>query len=196
MARNRARLADRLGLDPGGWWFLDQVHGAEVVTAVGPAPAVPPAADAAVTVERGVTLVVMTADCAPVLLADDVGVGVVHAGWRGLAAGVLARAVERLREIGSGEVRAAVGPCIRPAAYEFGPDDLARLVDRFGPTVAGRTTTGTPALDVPAGIRVALAEVGVPDVADDGVCTAADRRYFSHRRDARTGRQALVAWLP
>ena len=196
VARNRGRVADLLGLPgPETWRFLDQIHGDGVVTVRGPVTDAPPAADAAVTGVVGLVLVVLTADCAPVVIADDAAVGVVHVGWRGLAGGVVARAVAALRAIGSGPVRAAVGPCIRAPHYEFGPSDLAVLVDRFGPSVAGRTGSGAPALDVVAGLRVALAECGVDDLDDVGVCTAADPDYFSYRRDGRTGRQGLVAWI-
>jgi YfiH family protein len=152
-----------------------------------------PSADAAVTAVPGVVLVVLTADCAPIAIADEVAVGVVHAGWRGLVAGVVPAAVAALRSVGEGPVRAAIGPCVRPAHYEFGPIDLARLSDRFGPGVEGRTASGAPALDVAAAVRVAFAEVGVDDVDDPGWSTAADpSRWFSHRRDGTTGRQALV----
>jgi hypothetical protein len=196
VAENRARVATAAGLpDPDLWWFLDQVHGADVVTVRAPRPTgtPPPAADAAVTAAVGVALVVLTADCAPVALADDHAVGVVHVGWRGLLAGVVPAAVAALRAVGSGPVRALIGPCIRPGRYEFGREDLDLLVARFGATVEARTDTGRPALDVAAGVRIALAEVGVTDVDDLGWCTAGDPvRWFSHRRDGTTGRQGLV----
>lgn len=196
VAENRARVAAAAGLPgPSEWWFLDQVHGAEVLTVTGPpaSGAAPPRADAAVTASAGVALVVLTADCAPIALADDVSVGVVHAGWRGLLAGVVPAAVAALRAVGQGPVRAALGACVRAPHYEFGADDLAAMVGRFGPAVEGRTDAGTPALDVPAAVRIALAEVGVDDLADPGWCTAADpARWFSHRRDGETGRQGVI----
>ncbi len=193
---NRSRVAERLGLpEPSSWWFLDQVHGAAVVTvdrARRDEP--PPEADAAVTAIAGVPLVVLTADCAPIALADEVAIGVVHAGWKGLLAGVIPAAVAALRAVGAGPVRAVVGPCIRPERYEFGPADLASLAARFGPSVEARTVEGQPALDLAGAARAALDAAGVRDVRDAGVCTAADpSRWFSHRRDGTTGRQALVA---
>lgn len=198
VAENRRRLRARLGPrvpDPTRWWFLRQVHGAAVVT-VGDPPGPHddvPEADAAVTARRGVPLVVLTADCAPVAIADDTAVGAVHVGWRGLEAGVVEAAVAALRAIGSGPVRAAIGPCIRPAAYEFGRAELDRLVARYGPTLAARTCDGRPALDLVAGVRAALGACGVGSVEDVGGCTASEPgRYFSHRRDGRTGRQGLV----
>src|SRR5262245_41105133 len=184
---NRDRLARAHRLrSPDEWVRLDQVHGPDVVTVH--EPGVRATADAAVTAVPGLPLVVLTADCAPIALVDDRAVGVIHAGWRGLLAGVVATAVAALRAVGDGEVRAEIGPCIRPAHYEFGADDLATLAARFGPTVVGETVDGHPALDLAAGARLAFAECGVHDVTDSGVCTFADRRFFSHRRDGVTGR--------
>jgi YfiH family protein len=191
---NRGRLARALGFaSPEEWAWLDQVHGAEVVTVTG--PGVRATADAAVTAIRGVPLVVLTADCAPIAIIADDAVGVVHAGWRGLLAGVVPAAVDALRAIGTGSVRAVIGPCIRPDHYEFGSGDLARVAARFGDVVVAGTVDGRPALDLAAGVRAAFAECGVLDVADDGACTFGDRRYFSHRRDGVTGRQGVVAMV-
>ena len=196
---NRALLARRLELGaPSHWQFLRQVHGATVVTVdappSGPGPA--PEADAAVTALPDVPLVVLTADCAPVAIASDTAVGVVHVGWQGLRAGVVAAAVDALQAIGSGPVRAAIGPCIRPERYEFGRADLNDLVAEFGTEVEGLTREGSPALDLAAGVRIAFARCGVTDIEDPGHCTAADPNYFSHRRDGVTGRQAVVVVLP
>jgi YfiH family protein len=192
---NRDRLAHAHGLPPPAEWvWLDQVHGSDVVTVA--RPGVRATADAAVTAVRGLPLVVLTADCAPIAIVDDRAVGVIHVGWRGLLAGVVPAAVEALRAVGDGDVRAQIGPCIRPAHYEFGADDLGSLAARFGATVVGETVDGRPALDLPAGVRAAFAECGVHDVADHGVCTYTDARFFSHRRDGVTGRQAVVAVLP
>jgi polyphenol oxidase len=201
---NRAALAHALGAgvpDPEAWVWLDQVHGATVVVADGPrpSPSAPLAqADAAVTVRPGMPLAVLVADCAPVALVSPGAVGVVHAGWRGLEAGVVEHAVAQLRalEPGGGAVRAVIGPCIHPARYEFGAADLARLTVRFGPAVASTTEWGTPALDLPAAVTSALRGAGVDDVTDVGVCTAASPHHFSHRRDGTTGRQAVVVVRP
>jgi len=196
--QNRTRLASRLGLaSPSRWCWLHQVHGANVVDAT-PRPETPvtmPEADAAVTRRRGVPLVVLTADCAPLALACDDAVAVVHAGWPGLLAGIVEAAVARLRRVGGGAVQAALGPCIHPARYAFGPGDLARLVERYGEAVAARTATGEPALDIPAAVRAALERAGVASLDDAGICTAASPNHFSYRRDGRTGRQALIALL-
>ena len=195
VAENRRLLAGRLGLpDPEAWCWLHQVHGADVVTCDAPTH-VPREADAAVTRTPGLALVVQTADCAPVALATDDAVGVVHAGWPGLLAGVIGAAVDALRRVGNGPVRAALGPCVHVDDYEFGRADLDRMVRALGGSVAGRTRHGTPALDVPASVRVALGRAGVDDLVDVDVCTFSSPDHCSPRRDGVTGRQALVAIL-
>ncbi len=171
------------------------MHGATVVDAVGDPRARPPDADAAVTTEAGQVLVVLTADCGPLVLASPDAVAVVHVGWLGLTRGVIEAAAARLRAVGPGPVAAALGPCVHPAHYEFGVEDLDRVASRYGDAVRGRTTAGAPALDLPAGIRVALAGVGIDDLHDVDVCTFTSPDHYSHRRDGRTGRQAVVAVL-
>jgi YfiH family protein len=197
VARHRRALAAEAGLpDPAEWVWIRQVHGTGVYVADGPTPATgPPEADAAVTAVRGLPLAVVTADCAPLVLANRGAVAVVHAGHRGLAAGVVEAAIARLRAAGHGAVGAYLAPCIRPSAYEFGADDLRALVDRFGPGVAVQTRAGKPAFDVPGAIRVVLAREGITDFEDSGLCTADTPAYFSYRRDGATGRQATVAVL-
>jgi hypothetical protein len=196
VARNRSALARTTGVDAQRWIWLRQVHGVDVHVATrAGADSVsrePPVADAVVTAERGLALAVVTADCAPLVLASDDAVGVVHAGHRGLAAGVIEAAIARLREIGTGDIRAYLGPCIRAAHYEFGRDDLAPFVARFGPRVQARTRTGSPALDIPVAIRIVCEREGVVAFEDSGICTAESAGYFSYRRDADTGRQATI----
>jgi purine-nucleoside/S-methyl-5'-thioadenosine phosphorylase / adenosine deaminase len=193
---NRNRLAAALGLGaPRDWWWLQQVHGTDVVEATGAATGAEPCADAAVTARAGTPLVVLTADCAPLALACDDAAAVVHAGWTGLLAGVVEEAVARLRATGRGAVRAVLGPCVHPARYQFGRADLERVVARLGPSVEARTDAGEPALDLPAGVRAALRGVGVETFDDVDVCTATSPDYFSYRREGETGRQALVLVL-
>jgi polyphenol oxidase len=171
------------------------VHGADVLTVTGPSPPAVPAADAAVTREPSRPLVVLTADCAPLVLASDDAIAVVHAGWLGLLAGVIEAATARLRSVGHGAVRAALGPCIHPSRYAFGASDLARVAAAYGPGVAATTDDGQPALNLPVAVRVALHQAGVTDLHDIDLCTAASPDHFSYRRDGRTGRQAVLAVL-
>ena len=152
-------------------------------------------ADAAVTATPGCTLVVRTADCAPVVLAGERAVGVVHAGWRGLTDGVIGRALDAMRALDDGPISAHLGPCIRPGCYEFSGPELALVTDRFGPAVAATTTWGTPALDLPAVVAAALLEAGVESLRDDAGCTACDRRWYSHRSRGERQRFATIAWV-
>lgn len=140
-------------------------------------------------------LVVLTADCAPLALASDDALAIVHAGWLGLLAGVIEQAAARLRAVGHGTVRAALGPCIHPDRYPFGADELARVVAVYGSDVAATTPDGRPALDLPAGVRAALRGADITDLHDVDVCTAQSPDHFSYRRDGQTGRQAVVAVL-
>jgi YfiH family protein len=199
VARNRAMLSGLVGAaEPGAWVWIRQVHGADVHVATGREVAPAAVADAVVTAERGLALAVVTADCAPLVIASDDAVGVVHAGHSGLAAGVIEAAVDRLRDIGSGRVRAFLGPCIRAGDYEFGARDLERFAAQFGPQVVGRTRDGKPALDMTAAIRVIADRVGIrpDDFNDTGISTAASEAYFSYRRHADSGRQATIVLLP
>lgn len=188
--------ARRRALSPRRWSWLHQVHGAMVVTVGRPGDQAGAEADAAVTGATDTLLAVHTADCAPVALVADEGlVAAVHAGWRGLAAGVVERAVERLRATGATAVRAVLGPSIHPSCYEFGADELDRVVARCGEAARGVTAAGRPALDLPAAVRAALDRAGVDLVGGRAPCTACDPRFFSHRARGDTGRQALVVWL-
>jgi polyphenol oxidase len=152
-----------------------QVHGARVVV---DAQGIEEA-DGQVTTAREVAAIVLTADCLPVALSGPGRVGMVHAGWRGLAGGVLEAGVEAV-----GAVAAAIGPGIGPCCYEVGDD--VRVV--FG--------TSGPTLDLKAIARARLEAAGVREIHDCGLCTSCDpERFFSHRRDRGvTGRQAGLAW--
>ncbi|HEX7131960.1 MAG TPA: laccase domain-containing protein [Iamia sp.] len=178
------------------WTWLTQIHGADVVTVTEPGEHAGVAADAAVTAVPGAALAVTTADCVPVVLLADGAVGVAHAGWKGLLAGVVGNAAAAMAALGHPPTGAVIGPCIRAERYEFGAADLEAVAARWGDDVRGVTAAGAPALDVAAGVRRALAEVGVTAVVDDGTCTALDAdRYWSYRARREPGRIATVAWL-
>lgn len=186
--------ARRAAVAPGAWTWLRQVHGARVVAVRSPGEHAGAEADAAVTTTPGVVLAVQTADCAPLLLAGDGGFGVVHAGWRGLAAGVVEAAVAALAGLGVTATAAVLGPCIRGRCYEFDGPERWVLAERYGPTVLATTAWGTPALDVAAGVTAACGALGL-ELADVGTCTACSPVHWSHRARADVGRQALVGWL-
>lgn len=179
------------------WTWLRQVHGAEVLRVDVPGHRAGATADAAVTAEPGCALAVLTADCAPVALASPEGViGVAHAGWRGVVAGVLEATVAEMEALGATRIEAVVGPCIHAGCYEFGAAELDAVAARLGETVRATTTAGRVALDLPAAVRAALARAGVGDdaVADVGICTACSPVHFSWRARAEQQRQAAVVW--
>ena len=145
-------------------------------------------ADAAITREPFAKLAVRTADCVPVVLVGADAVGVVHAGWRGLARGVIQATIAQM-----GEVRTAhVGPHIRAGCYEFGAGDLDEVAAALGDGVRGTTTWGAPGLDLTAGVRLALGDI---PVIDAGACTACTDLYFSWRARKETARFATIAWI-
>lgn len=179
-AAHRAALERWVGSPPA---FVHQVHGAVVHVAVAPTTAPLPQADAVVSAV-GVAAAVLVADCVPVLIADAAAgvVGAVHAGRRGVAAGVVAAAVRAMIGLGAEptRLRAVVGPAICGACYEV-PADLRAEVAAIVPVAAATTSWGTPALDLPRAVAHQLAAAGVADVAAVGGCTLEDERWFSHR---------------
>ena len=180
---------------PRPWTWLEQVHGAEVVVVTAPGEHAGAEADAAVTAEPGCTLVVRTADCAPIVLLGDGAVGVVHAGWRGLVAGVVEAAVAALRDLSAGPVEARLGPCIHPCCYEFDGPARAELVARVGPAAEGRTAWGTPAVDLPGAVAAELTRFDVPLPEPSPGCTACGDGWWSHRARQDPQRIAAAAWL-
>lgn len=182
--------------------YLDQVHGVKVLTleAAGLDISALPQADASVTFERGLACTVLTADCLPVLFATDDGqaVGAAHAGWRGLAAGVLEATVEALQR-GSGlppeRIHAWLGACIGPTAFEVGAD----VVAAFGSAPPSLfVPTGQPGkwwANLPGLARWRLAQRGLRTISGGLWCTHQDaQRFFSFRRDRVTGRLAASIW--
>ncbi len=178
----------RAGLVAHRWTWLRQVHAGRVVVVEVPGGGAGQEADAAVTAVSDAVLAVHAADCAPIaLVAEGGAVAVAHAGWRGLAAGVVAGAVDGLTALAAGPIRALVGPVIGPECYEFGEADLQPLRECLGDAVVGTTSWGTPALDLSAGVRAALDGCGVRDVTFLGGCTACGEEAFSAPRPGRSG---------
>lgn len=197
-AANRERFARAIGATP---VYLEQVHGSRVVRLTAADVTAPvPRADASVTTEAGIACTVMVADCLPVLFAAPQGraVGAAHAGWRGLAGGVLEATLAELCRAAacrSDEVQAWLGPCIGPEHFEVGADVLEAF---GGPGDAFRpcATPGKWLADLPRLARDRLAAAGVRSVAGGTWCTVADAsRFFSFRRDRVTGRMAAAVWI-
>jgi len=195
VAANRALLRTLLPAEP---LWLNQVHGTALAEYRG--QSIPPTADAAVARSADQVLAVMSADCLPVLLADKAGsvVAVAHAGWRGLAAGVIERAVEAMR-VPPGDVLAWLGPAIGPRAYEVGADvrrafagsDDAQSAHAFAPKADGKYMADLYAL-----ARQRLTALGVGSVHGGDACTYSEPgRFYSYRRDGATGRMASLIWI-
>ncbi len=205
VVENRRALRAAAGLPAEPAW-LEQVHGTHVMDLDSQAPAASRArpADAAVTRQSGRVCAILTADCLPVLLANDAGdrVGAAHAGWRGLAAGVIEATVAALGAPAR-QLLAWLGPAIGPRHFEVGAEvreeflrragagDTAADETAFVPNARGRYTADLYAL-----ARRRLLRLGVERIYGGGECTYTDdARYYSHRRDGRTGRQATLIWL-
>jgi YfiH family protein len=177
------------------WTVLKQVHGARVVVVGGPGAAAGEAADGAVATVGGTALAVLTADCAPVALASPERVlGVAHAGWRGLRAGVVEATVKTMRRFGATRVDAVLGPCIHACCYPFGLDELGQVEARLGSQVRAVDRFGAPALDLPGGVRAALYASGANLVGDAATCTCCSESHWSWRETSSTRRQATVVW--
>lgn len=202
VVENRRRLADALGHQPEQVVFAFQVHGTRLIDHS--APVAPlrgsfgtsyvqkeprngvPEADGHVVREPGTAPLVFVADCLPVALRGPGGVAVLHAGWRGLAGGILAAGAEAVEA-----TAAAIGPGIGPCCYEVG-DEVSNAFADLGEGIAeGRM------LDLPEVARRLLGRAGVERVESAGLCTSCESElFFSHRRDnGRTGRQAGIAWI-
>jgi YfiH family protein len=197
VAENRERLRRSVGID--ALVFAEQVHGTRVAVVRAPHDGDVPGTDALVTTTPGLGLVVMAADCLPVLLADaEAGVvAAAHAGRAGLAAGVLQQTLAAMAGRGADASRtvAVIGPAACGRCYEL-PRALADEVGRAVPGSRSTTRTGTASVDLAAGAAAVLQAAGLARVDTVGQCTIEQpERWFSYRRDGRTGRHAGVVWL-
>jgi polyphenol oxidase len=200
VAENRARLAAAVGLPEDRLVFMAQVHGSDVAVVDGPSDGgEPPTADALVTRAPDLGLVVLVADCVPVVLAarrSDV-VAVAHAGRKGVAGGIVPATVDAMRALGARPERmvAVVGPAVCGACYEV-PAAMADDVGALVPAARAVGRAGGPALDLRAGVAAQLAAAGVETIEVDPWCTRESPDLFSHRRDGITGRFAGVVLRP
>ncbi len=193
VARNRAILRACLPADPA---WVKQAHGTAVIDATRATPDAE--ADGVVTQSAGEVCAVMTADCLPVLLSDRAGrsVGIAHAGWRGLAGGIVENVVHAMG-VPSQDIIAYIGPGIGARRYEVGEDVRKAFVDR-DPAAAKAFAPGQNGAylaDLYDLARQRLAAAGVAEVYGGEFCTASEERFFSFRRDRTTGRMASLIWL-
>jgi len=177
--------------------LINATHSANVVQVLSEVPKVHENADALVTRETELGLVVMSADCAPIVLADPIAhvVGVVHAGWQGMLTGVVNNAVEAMLDLGAEtqNMTATIGPSI--SAKNFGAtQERFDKVQSQMPNAAIKLTNGNLAIDIIKGIKQQLASFQIK-TQDLGICTFENNEVFSYRRDKETGRNATVAWI-
>jgi YfiH family protein len=188
--QNRSLLEASLGMPLA---MIRQVHGSRVKRVTGPPDPGEPLEelDGQATSAREVAPIVLVADCLPIAVAGDGAAAILHAGWRGLASGIIDEGVRSVRKLGASEpLAAAIGPGAGACCYEVGEEVHARF-EPYGPAARnGRN------LDLKAVARIQLERAGVGSVRDLGLCTICDEDFFSHRRDhGITGRQAGVVWL-
>ncbi|MEN8113419.1 MAG: polyphenol oxidase family protein [Actinomycetota bacterium] len=184
-ATARTHIALALGISD-RWASLQQIHGAVVHRVTSPGLAGD--GDALITDVPDLPLVVATADCIPIVVEGDRSAAVIHAGWRGVAAGIIPASLDAMRTLGDTPKRAAIGPSIGPCCYEVGDE----VIDAIG-GYAATTTFSTQSVDLWSAAADQL--VGL-DVWRSNVCTFTEAEYWSYRRDATTHRQIAVAWVP
>jgi YfiH family protein len=189
---NRVLLAETIGVPRDRLLFMNQVHGADVTAVSAPWGHPAPHTDGIVSTTYDLALAVLVADCVPVLLHDAASgvIGAVHAGRPGLTSGIVGRALDRMRAVGAQRITAVVGPSVCGRCYEV-PTAMADAAARVAPAAAARSWSGTPAIDVAAGVVEQLAAAGAA-VEWVGGCTREHPDLYSYRRDHRTGRFAGV----
>jgi YfiH family protein len=188
--RNRAHIEAVVGVPP---TYTRQVHGSKVLRVRAPSDGQPVEADGQATATAGIAPAALVADCLPVAVAGDGAVAMLHAGWRGLAGGVIQEGIRALLELGARRpLVAAIGPGAGPCCYEVGDEVRAVFAESFPEARHGQN------LDLKAIARAQLEQAGVESVRDVGLCTICSppELFYSHRRDrGLTGRQAGIAWL-
>jgi len=197
VAANRSRLASAAGLTPDRVVWMRQVHGTTIRTVTDGA-ADTADTDGIVTTTTGLGLAVLVADCVPLLAADPAGavIGAAHAGRKGAAAGIDRELLATMVRSGAavGRIEVLVGPAICGACYEV-PAEMRDEIEVLLPGSATTTRSGTPGLDLRAGLVRSLRAAGVAGVKVDPRCTLEDPALYSHRRGAPTGRQVGLIWL-
>jgi len=185
---NRAKLRERVG----EFAIMSQVHG-DTVVVLDELPDDVPVADALITANPNLALVVMVADCIPLLLKSEKLVAAVHVGRAGLINSIALKTIAKMRALGAIQISGSIGPAICGSCYEV-PQELHDEVTSLHPLASSKTRTGTPALDLPKALIAALAYVNVP-VGISAGCTLEDDNSFSYRRNQVTGRQGGVIKL-
>lgn len=199
VAANRAHLREVIGLPDDRILYMEQIHSPTVTVVDSTSTSPVPATDAMVTTEHELALVVLTADCVPLLLSDDVNgiIAAVHAGRLGARNGIVRATLHAMFDLGAKPeyIHALFGAAASGARYEV-PEMMAKDVESRLPGSQCVTEKGTCGLDLRAGLVRQLAAWGVTHIDADPRCTISDPSFFSYRRDGVTGRQAGIIWMP
>jgi polyphenol oxidase len=210
VCENRAIVARKMGMDQGRFVFLEQVHGLSVARAFsrteakneGDKPMELPQTDGVFTTEKGLVLAVLTADCVPMIIAfSSAGaVAVLHAGWKGTIGNIAALALKKMREelgVKQSEAMVMMGPAIDGCCYEVDEGRGHLFVERYGENSAVVSRGDGYHVDLFRANTINLVEAGVREdnIRRHGGCTCCDRRYFSYRREGKTGRQGTFVFL-
>jgi len=196
---NRQLLKDKARIPAEPYW-LTQIHGTEVVEASPQPEALPPKADASIAFQAATVCCVLTADCLPLLITDIHGsrVAAIHAGWRGLAAGIIEKTIQSL-ESSAETLLVWLGPAIGPVQFEVGEEVYRAFVDEDGTAAVAfqlSTKPKTWLADIYRLAALRLQRLGVVKIYGGGYCTYSDReRFYSYRRDKTTGRMASLIWI-
>ena len=198
MRSNRAKLRNDLSLPAEPAW-LEQVHSNKVVRADEISVGQIVQADASFTTKKGVVCVVMTADCLPVFICNQAGteVAVAHAGWRGLHAGIISNTIKAMQSSAQ-QLLVSLGPAIGAGEFEVGDDVLTAFVDKNSANRSAfvATTKGHYLCDIYQLARTELESIGVDKIAGGNCCTyREEQRFYSYRRQPKTGRMASLIWL-
>jgi len=178
------------------WAYLEQIHGNSVIKIQSAGEFQGVKGDGLITSEFETPLSVQIADCAPIAIFSRGGMlAVAHAGWKGIASGVIDNTCSEMNNLGESPSIAVVGPCIYPENYEFGINDLEFLQRIFGMSVRSETRSGQPSLDLPEMVKIALKRNGINEIIFLGGCTADSPQFWSHRANKDTERQGMVAWI-
>jgi len=182
---SRRRISKVLGISS-AWASVLQIHGNTVISVDRPGFA--GEGDGLITTRAGLPLAIATADCVPIVIEGDISVAVLHAGWRGVAAGIIRAGVDAMIGLGDTPRRAAIGPSIGPCCYEVG-DEVPEAIGGH----ASATTWGTLSVDLRSAAETQLAGLSV---WRSNACTYTDPGLWSYRRDSTKDRQVAVAWVP
>jgi hypothetical protein len=193
--RNRSLKENQSKLLNGEWNWLSQEHGTEIIWLDEDKRASGIKGDALATFSSQKVLAITVADCLPLLLIEETGIlSLVHLGWRGIEQGLLEKSIQLIKTKSNEPMAAVMGPCINACCYEFGQNDMADLVEKYGSKIVSETLAGAHSLSIKECVREILRSCDVEIKYDDPFCTNCDPRHWSFRSEGTDKRQVMIAW--